>query len=88
MKVLALVPYPIDKGPSQRFRLGLYLPYLKEFDIEMDCHPFYNDRAWDVLYKKGKVLSKMVVVIFGFCRRLILLFRLNSYDCVYVQRER
>lgn len=87
MKVLALIPYPIDKGPSQRFRLEVFLPYTDSADIHFELEPFYSERAYGLLYAKGKVRSKAWSIFLSYLRRYSLLFKVHRYDAIYIQRE-
>jgi len=86
-KVLFLGPYPKGFGPSQRFRIEVYLPYLKDKDISYTYHTFYTEKGYQSLYKKGRFLSKFFSVLFGFFKRLLILFTVWQYDYVFVQRE-
>jgi len=87
VKVLALLPCPIDIGPSQRFRLGIYLDYLREEGIEVECHSFYDEKMMSILYSEGQFFMKTVYVLLGFWKKVKLLFLLKNFSVVYVQRE-
>ncbi|MEM6631027.1 MAG: glycosyltransferase family 4 protein [Bacteroidota bacterium] len=87
MHILIVAPYPPKSAPSQRFRLEHYLPYLEEHGITYDYVPFYSEKVWNIMYRKGKVLAKVLGVMQGFLKRILLLFRLRKYDKVFVHRE-
>jgi len=87
LKILALVPYPIEKGPSQRFRLEVFIPYAEKNGFHFDLQPFYSDEAYSLLYKKGKFFQKIFHISQGALRRFFLLWSLSKYDMVYIQRE-
>ncbi|MFQ3575802.1 MAG: glycosyltransferase [Cytophagales bacterium] len=87
MKVLILCPYPFDEAPSQRFRFEQYFEVLKEHNIQFEQHSFLNDSTWKILYQKGHHLKKTQGILFGFLRRLIILFKLHQFDLVFIHRE-
>ncbi len=87
MKVLALLPCPINIGPSQRFRLGIYLDYLDQEGIEVECHSFYDEKMMSILYSEGLFFKKTTYVLLGFWKKIKLLFSLRKFSMVYVQRE-
>lgn len=87
MRVFALIPYPLYKGPSQRFRLGIFIPYFKSEGINFHASPFYSEKIYSGLYKPGRVFYKASYIIFGFIKRIVDLFKIVNYDLVLVQRE-
>lgn len=87
MKILFLVPYPFDKAPSQRFRYEQYLPDLEKRGWEYELAPFLDDETWRIIYKPGHTLAKIWGTLKGFFRRLFILFRLGSFDFVFIHRE-
>lgn len=87
-KVLFLVPYPLHKAPSQRFRVELFFPVLNKHSIAYRIEPFLDDETWGVLYKKASVLKKAFGVFKGFLKRLgHVLFLVPSYDYIFIHRE-
>src|SRR5215208_6971898 len=86
--VLFLVPYPLHKAPSQRFRVEFFLPVLKENGIGYKIEPFLDDKTWDVLYKRSSVLKKAWGVLKGFMKRCkVVFFTAHRFDYVFVHRE-
>ncbi|MGN6568631.1 MAG: glycosyltransferase family 4 protein [Flavipsychrobacter sp.] len=86
--VLFLVPYPIRHAPSQRFRVELYEPYLREAFIQYRIAGFMDEQTWDLLYKKGSALQKAFGIIKGYLRRIKhVLLDVHAYDYVFVHRE-
>jgi len=85
-KILFISPYPHGIGPSQRFRFEQYLDFLSEY---FDCNQqtFWDKRAWDVLFKEGKVVAKFYFLIRAFFSRIILLFSISKYDLIFIHRE-
>jgi glycosyltransferase involved in cell wall biosynthesis len=87
-KVLFLVPYPLHRAPSQRFRVELFLPVLEKTGITYHIQTFLDEKTWDVLYKKGSALQKGWGVIKGYARRLkAVLVEVPRYDYVFIHRE-
>lgn len=81
-----MVPYPQGTAPSQRFRFEQYLDYLKDHGIEVEIHPFLDNKAWKVLYSEGNTLHKVRGILRGFGRRFLLLFKLKG-RIVFIHRE-
>ena len=87
MKVLFLVPYPIDSAPSQRFRFEQYLGYLDDQGHTYEIEPFLDAKTWIVFYQKGHVFSKLRAVLRGIRQRKKALRKLDDFDHVFVHRE-
>ncbi|MDG1517785.1 MAG: glycosyltransferase family 4 protein [Flavobacteriales bacterium] len=87
MKILFLIPYPSGTAASQRFRFEQYLPFLKENGIDYSVSSFWDQKAWDILYKKGVVLGKAFAILRGIVRRYALLFTAFKYDRIFIHRE-
>lgn len=87
MKILFIVPYPLTKSPSQRFRFEQYFYTLSRKGLEYHIQCFLDDNGWDILYQRGRTLQKFWVLAKGLLRRLIVLFHLHSYEFVFIHRE-
>ena len=88
IEILFLVPYPLKRAPSQRFRVEQYLPILDEAGIRCRVDSFLNESGWQALYRSGSVLQKILAIGGGFFRRFSMLFSgLSSYDFVFIHRE-
>ncbi len=85
--VFILCPYPQGTAASQRFRFEQYLPFLREQGFRFSTHAFLSEKAWQDLYKRGKIGAKLTGVLAGFIRRTALLFRLSKADLVFIHRE-
>lgn len=86
MKILFWVPYPTE-GPSNRFRVEQYLPFLKKARIDYVLHPFWNSSAYEILYKTGHRFTKFFYFLLGTISRLIDLVRFFQFDAVFIHRE-
>jgi glycosyltransferase involved in cell wall biosynthesis len=86
-KLFILAPYPFGEAPSQRFRFEQYLDFLQENDLEIEFHPFLDEKTWKTLYAEGKYLAKAMGMLRSFARRKLLMFRLLKADYIFVHRE-
>jgi glycosyltransferase involved in cell wall biosynthesis len=87
-KVLFLLPYPLHKAPSQRFRVENLLFLLDEEGIAYDLAPFMDDAVWQVLYRNGSLLRKAWGVCKSFAKRAVtVLFKAHRYDYIFIHRE-
>jgi glycosyltransferase involved in cell wall biosynthesis len=87
LRILALVPYPTDRVPGQRYRIEQWASHLERAGVHLDFVPFLDVAALRVLHAPGRALSKALGVLAGLARRLRLLRRLERYDAAYVYRE-
>ncbi|WP_046243503.1 glycosyltransferase family 4 protein [Hymenobacter terrenus] len=87
MRILFLIPYPPGRAPSQRFRFEQYLDALAAHGHQYRLAPFLSVATWDILYKPGQTVAKILGILGGFLRRLALLFSMSAYDFVFIHRE-
>ncbi len=87
VKILFLVPYPLNESPSQRFRFEQYLPLLKKENIEFKIQSFANVRNWKIFYTRGNILKKAAFIISGIAKRTAILLEVPAYDYVFIHRE-
>jgi glycosyltransferase involved in cell wall biosynthesis len=88
MKVLFILPYPLHKAPSQRFRVEAFFAVLDEAGIFYKTQTFFDESNWNILYAEGFVLRKSLAVINGFLRRAALVFfKAFHYDYIFIHRE-
>jgi glycosyltransferase involved in cell wall biosynthesis len=87
MKILFLIPYPLAKAPSQRFRFEQYLALLRQHNYEFTVQSFWDVKGWDVLYRKGHVLHKLFSFLSGVYNRIKALFQISNFDYVFIHRE-
>jgi hypothetical protein len=53
LSVLALVPYPLDTAPGQRYRIEQWAPYLRDAGIDVHFEPFAATALSVALYRPG-----------------------------------
>lgn len=87
MKILFIVPYPLAKSPSQRFRFEQHFHTLSQNGWKYHIQTFLDDEGWTILYQPGKGLQKLWVLVRGLFRRLIIPFHLYGYNFVFIHRE-
>lgn len=86
MKVLFIVPYS-SEGPSNRFRVEQYLPYLKENGFDYCLRPFVSSEFYKIIYKKGRFLKKFYFFLKALCGRMRDIFLARQYDIIFIHRE-
>jgi glycosyltransferase involved in cell wall biosynthesis len=86
-RVLFVVPYPLHRAPSQRFRVELFLPYLSQDDIEYEVCCFLDDKTYSILYSNSSAIKKGLGVLKGFFKRIFTLFQINRYNYIFIHRE-
>ena len=89
MKILILSPAPLSILPSQRFRFEQYIieDNLPTDKVKFTHHSFFSIKTWKILHVQGYTLQKLVGILFGFLKRLLMLFSISKYDFVYIHRE-
>jgi hypothetical protein len=68
-KILFLVPYPLSRAPSQRFRIEAFFPSLEQAGFEFSVRSFLDQKTWMLLYQKGNLFLKSWGIIRGFLGR-------------------
>ena len=84
--VCALVPYPVDTAPSQRFRIEQWQKYLGMYGITMELYPFADRELMEILYAKGSLGKKASGIVKAAFRRIELLKTIRGYDAVVLHR--
>jgi glycosyltransferase involved in cell wall biosynthesis len=87
MHILFVIPYPIDKAPSQRFRFEQYFKALDKAGFSYTIKPFLSSEIWEILYLPKRFLRKAFAIIGGLFSRLYLLLSVNKYDFIFIHRE-
>jgi glycosyltransferase involved in cell wall biosynthesis len=86
-RILALVPYPLNSAPGQRYRIEQWRPYLREEGIDIQCEPFADAKLADVLYRRGHYSRKVWHMSRAYLRRLAVVRRTTGFDGLYLFRE-
>jgi glycosyltransferase involved in cell wall biosynthesis len=87
LDLLALVPYPLDTTPSQRFRLEQWAPLLaRDHGIRLHFAPFADPALGALLSRPGRVAQKAAGMARATAARLPAVLRARRYDAVVVHR--
>lgn len=86
MKVLFIEPYPIE-GPSSRYRVEQYIPFLKSNGIKCIVRPFISSKFYAILYKKDHYIRKILFFIQSSIKRLLDLFTALRSDIIFIHLE-
>lgn len=86
-KVMFIVPYPLKRAPSQRFRVELFEPILNEANIDYRIFPFMDEATWQVIYKNGSTLQKVFGILKSYANRFLTVFSASKFDYVFIHRE-
>ncbi len=87
MRLLALVPYPYDKAPGQRYRIEQWAPSLTQFGVSVTFESFRCPELHELLCKPGNNLRKITLTARAIGRRIKVLRQLHNYDLVYIYNE-
>jgi glycosyltransferase involved in cell wall biosynthesis len=60
---------------------------LEQAGFSYQIAPFYSDKTWEILYRKGDKIAKFLGVLGGFLKRITLIFNVSKYDFVFIHRE-
>ena len=82
-RILIVCPHPLNVAPGQRLKYEQYIKSWEENGYQVDISSFMSLRFWNVVYKPGRLLEKIMWTKIGYFRRFLLLFRLRRYDLVY-----
>jgi glycosyltransferase involved in cell wall biosynthesis len=87
ISVCALIPYPPDTTPSQRFRIEQWMPHLKAKGVAVDLFPFADKELMGMLHKPGHLATKAAANINRFLRRFGDAVKSRRYDAVLIHRS-
>jgi len=86
ISVCALVPYPVDTTPSQRYRIEQWTPYLKKQGIDVELISFVDQGLMELLHKPGHRAAKAFGNAARFGRRIVDAIKTRRYDAVLIHR--
>lgn len=86
MKILFIVPYPTE-GPSNRYRVEQYLPYLERRGIRYSLRPFISSNFFKILYRKGYRAKKSFYLLSASIKRSLDIIKAAEYDLVFIHIE-
>lgn len=86
LRVLFVVPHPIE-GPSTRFRVSQFLPYLALNGVEGELRPLLSSADARIVYAEGRTAAKAAITARALLRRIRGLAEARRFDVAYVLRE-
>jgi glycosyltransferase involved in cell wall biosynthesis len=86
VRVLFIVPHPVE-GPSTRFRVHQFLPYLRAHEVETELRPLFTSDEARVIYGPGRALRKAALTLRAALRRARDVADAGRFDIVYILRE-
>jgi len=87
LRILALVAYPLDQAPGQRYRIEQWASYLEREDIDVVFRPFASQRLAESLYRPGHYVTKTLEMARCFVRRFRDVRSCGEFEAVYLHRE-
>jgi glycosyltransferase involved in cell wall biosynthesis len=87
LRVLALVPYPLDTAPGQRYRIEQWAPYLRDEGIDVQFAPFAGAALAKALYQRGHYVAKAWHMALALLKRVRTAWRADRFDVIYLYRE-
>lgn len=86
IRVLFVAPHPVE-GPSTRFRILQFLPYLAENGVEAVVRPLFTSAEAEAIYSDGGLAQKAALTVRAALRRLGDVRRAGDFEVVYILRE-
>ena len=84
LRLLVLCPYPVGEVPGQRLKYEQYFDHWRANGYDVVVSPFMSARFYRLLYRRGRLVSKVLGTVAGYGRRCRDMFRLRTFDGVYV----
>ena len=84
IKILFVCPFPFDVQAGQRLKFEPSYKIFRKKNYSIYTAPFFNIPTWNILYKKGFIIQKIYGTLIGYIKRIYQLFKLNSYDIIYI----
>ena len=83
-RILIICPYPFDQAAGQRLKYEQYVETWEKDGYTVQISPFMNESLWQVVHKKGYLITKFFGVIRGYLLRIRDIFRIKNYEIVYI----
>lgn len=85
LRVLFLTNTP-PKGPSARYRVYQFIPYLRQYGIKASCHSALTPRLHEKFTPSGGKWSKIIYFVLSTLSRVMAIPRVVFYDAIYIQK--
>jgi glycosyltransferase involved in cell wall biosynthesis len=86
MRVLFVLPYPLDHAPGQRYRVEQWLPRVRAAGIECHLLPLLTPEGQRILHSTASPARKALVAAASLSRALARLPRCGQYDAIWLHR--
>jgi glycosyltransferase involved in cell wall biosynthesis len=86
LRVLFIAAHPVE-GPSTRFRISQFLPYLEAHGVSCELRPFFTSEEARAIYLSDRTGRKIRLTLAAALRRLGDVLRAGRFDLVYILRE-
>ena len=83
-KILILCPFPKNVAAVQRLKYEQYLANWEDNNFHITVSPFMDMKMWNVLYKKGFFIRKVIGTLRAYFNRIIILTKISNFDIVYI----
>ena len=83
-RILVVCPFPQGVAAGQRLKYEQYFDLWREYGHDITVSSFMDLSMWKVVYKRGNYLAKILGTLAGYYRRILDIFRIGSFDVVYV----
>jgi glycosyltransferase involved in cell wall biosynthesis len=87
IRVLGLLPYPLDRAPGQRYRIEQWAPLLRESGVQIEFSTFLPAWVMGRLYRPGHLPAKAFATLAGCARRMVEAITARGYDAIFLYRE-
>jgi glycosyltransferase involved in cell wall biosynthesis len=87
MRILALVPYPYDQAPGQRYRIEQWARLMEHYGVEVVFEPFRCNELHSLLCRPSNTGRKIFLTTKALLRRFRLLKSVRDFDLVYIYSE-
>ena len=86
MKIIFISPYP-QEGPSYRYRVEQFFPYLRRNKIKCFPRPFLSSQFYRIVYKPGNIHKKFLYFILSSLLRIYDFFKALSCNLIFIHLE-
>ena len=83
-RILILSPYPEGVAAGQRLKYEQYYSSWESAGFHLEKSSFFNNKTWDILWKKGNIFKKILGTFSGYFRRLKDLKKIKDCEIVYI----
>ncbi len=89
MKVIYLSKYS-SIGPSSRYRIYQYIPYLADYGIDVDIRPLLKEGYFNIIETENFIIKNLLKIFYAIYRCIIRFFDIlqaGKYDLVVIEHQ-